>query len=84
MTAATSECHQGCGKTSGKECDRDETLFEVFYQNAMMLYDKFESQLCSKSAEIRDSKFEYLTHKVMADMNFESHNDNGRVWSRRY
>ena len=40
----------------------------------MMLYDKLGSELCSNSAKIRDFKFEYSTHKVMADMNCEGRN----------
>jgi len=63
-----------CREGGWKLCDRDEALFEVFSKDVMMLYDKLGSELCSKSAEIRDFKFDYLTHKVMADMNSESRN----------
>ena len=55
-------------------CDRDEALFVVLSKDVRMLHDKLGSELCSKSAEIRDFKFEYLTHKVMAEMNSESRN----------
>ncbi len=63
-----------CRKGGWESCDRDEALFPVFSKDITMLYDKLGSELCSKSAEIRDFKFEYLTHKVMADMNCEGRN----------
>ena len=63
-----------CREGGWESCDRDEAVFEVLSKDVMMLYDKLGSELCSKSAEIRDFKFEYLTHKVMAEMNSESRN----------
>ena len=50
-----------CRKGGWESCDRDEALFAVFSKDVTMLYDMLGSELCSKSAEIRDFKFEYLT-----------------------
>ena len=55
-------------------CNTDEALFEVFHKGVVMLYAKLRGKLCNESAEIRDFKFEYLTHTVIADMNCESRN----------
>jgi len=65
--------HQYAVREAGNPATRM-TLFEVFHKDGMMLYAKLGSKVCSKSAEIRDFKFEYLTHKAMADMNSENHN----------
>ncbi|DBB10695.1 TPA: hypothetical protein ACH3X3_007194 [Trebouxia sp. C0006] len=62
-----------CREGGWQTCDTDEALFEVFSKDVTMLYDKLGSELC-EYAEIHHFKFEYLTHKVMADMNSENRN----------
>ncbi len=63
-----------CREGGWESCETDEALFEVFSKDVMMLYDKLGGELCSKSEEIHDFKFEYLTHKVMTDMNSQNRN----------
>ena len=57
-----------CRKEGWESCDRDDALFEVYSQDVILLYDKLGSEHCSMPVEMRDFKFEYLTHKVMADI----------------
>ena len=62
-----------CRKGGWQTCDTYEALFEVFSKDVTMLYDKLGSELCEYEV-IHDFKFEYLTHKVMADMTSENRN----------
>ena len=63
-----------CRKEGWESCDRDDALFEVYSQDVTLLYDKLGSENCSMPAEMHDFRFEYLTHKVMTDINSSGRN----------
>jgi hypothetical protein len=63
-----------CRKEGWKSCDKDDAVFEVYSQDVTLLYDKLGSEHCSMPAEMHDFRFEYLTHKVMADINSSGRN----------